>query len=267
MQNIILIFKGFIVGLGKIIPGVSGSLLAFSLGIYEKAIYSVTNFFNDIKSNSLFLGKIGLGVIIAIILFSKVIIFCLNNYYLYTISLFIGLICGTIPYALKKVKITKKKNIIYIFLAVIIVFLIGFFKNNNIYVPNNNVIDYLYIIIIGFLDATTMIIPGISGTATFMMLGCYNFVLNLFSNPFANFLYSFLFGIGLIIGLIVVSKLVYYLLKKYPEQLFLTIIGFLISSIIYLVLDISILVDNKNIFIVILLYLIGYISSYKLGEL
>ena len=31
-----LIIKGFIIGIGKIIPGVSGAMLAITLGIYDK---------------------------------------------------------------------------------------------------------------------------------------------------------------------------------------------------------------------------------------
>ena len=32
------VFQGILIGLGKIIPGVSGSVIAISLGVYEKAI-------------------------------------------------------------------------------------------------------------------------------------------------------------------------------------------------------------------------------------
>ena len=50
-MNIILIIKGFIVGIGKIIPGVSGSMLAMTLGVYEKTINAITNFFSSPKNN------------------------------------------------------------------------------------------------------------------------------------------------------------------------------------------------------------------------
>ena len=62
-----LILKGIIIGLGKIIPGVSGSMLAISMGIYQKMIDSINNFFDNIKTNFLFLFKIGLGVLISIV--------------------------------------------------------------------------------------------------------------------------------------------------------------------------------------------------------
>ena len=35
MKNIL---KGFIIGIGKIIPGFSGALLAILLGVYDKSI-------------------------------------------------------------------------------------------------------------------------------------------------------------------------------------------------------------------------------------
>ena len=73
MKNIILILKGFFIGIGKIIPGVSGSLIAVSLGVYDKMIESVQSFFKDIKGNSLFLMKIGTGILIALMIFSKLI--------------------------------------------------------------------------------------------------------------------------------------------------------------------------------------------------
>lgn len=45
MKNISLIIKGFFIGVGKIIPGVSGSLLAITMGIYDKLMNSIGNFF------------------------------------------------------------------------------------------------------------------------------------------------------------------------------------------------------------------------------
>ena len=46
-NNIKLIIKGFIIGLGKIIPGVSGAVLAMMLNVYEPALIAIAN----IKTN------------------------------------------------------------------------------------------------------------------------------------------------------------------------------------------------------------------------
>lgn len=265
MASLILILKGFFIGIGKIIPGVSGSLIAVSLGVYEKAINCVTFFFKDWKNNTIFLGKLALGVLIAILLFSNVILYLLDKHYLITIALFVGLIAGTIPAILKKHKL-RKDNIIYAIGAIVLVVFLYLFKSNNIFSPSNNVLDYLFIVIIGFLDMATMIIPGISGTATFMMLGCYEFVLNLFSNPFLNIKYTCLFLVGLLIGAYITSKFISWALNKSPSKIYAAIIGFSISSIIYLILKIVPFITIINIWSIIVVFIVGYLISFSLEK-
>ena len=48
MKNFI---KGFIIGIGKIIPGVSGAILAIIVGVYDKSIYYINNFNNNKKES------------------------------------------------------------------------------------------------------------------------------------------------------------------------------------------------------------------------
>ena len=112
----------------------------------------------------------------------------------------------------------------------------------------------------------SMIIPGISGTATFMMLGCYEFVLNLFSNPFYNINYTISFGVGLVIGIYLISKFIAFCLNKCKEKLYAIIIGFSLSSIGYLILNIIPFIKISNFIILIILFLIGYTISYFLEE-
>ena len=69
-----LILKGFIIGLGKIMPGVSGAMLAITLNEYDVIIESIANIKKDIYNNTKYLSKLGIGIILAIILASKIII-------------------------------------------------------------------------------------------------------------------------------------------------------------------------------------------------
>ena len=92
MKYIILFIKGLIIGIGKIIPGVSGAVLAMILKVYDDGINSIVNIFKNPKKNILFLLNIGLGILIGIVLFSNVINYTLKNYYVITMLFFIGLI-------------------------------------------------------------------------------------------------------------------------------------------------------------------------------
>jgi putative membrane protein len=230
-----LFIKGIIIGIGKVIPGVSGSMLAISMGIYQKLLDSINNFFRDIKNNFLFLFKIGLGVFVAIVFFSKIILKCLNNYYIVTMFFFIGLILGSFKDIDREIKKRNKGLIIITFLITLILGLISVDIEFNI---KNTFLKFIYFIIVGFVDAFTMIVPGISGTATLMMIGAYNSLMETFSNLLNfnqlldNILIMIPFLIGLFIGVIFTVKLINYLFKKCKDDTYSAIIGFCVSTII-----------------------------------
>lgn len=234
-----LIFKGIIIGIGKIIPGVSGSVLAISMGIYDKLINSVNSFFKEPKKNFKFLCQIGIGVIISVIFFSNIIISCLNKYYLITMFFFIGLIVGSLNDI--KINIEKKYNYLTI-ISFIIVTIFGLISINNEVDITNNFFNFLFFILVGFIDALTMIIPGISGTATLMMIGAYNTLIETFSTVLdfnlltTNIKILFPFGIGMIFGIIFTVKLVSFLFKNYKSKTYNIIYGFTISTIFLMAL-------------------------------
>ena len=71
---------GIAIGAGAILPGISSGVLCLIFGIYEKLLDSILNFFKDIKNNFKFLLPIGIGGILGVVLFSKVLNFFFVNY-------------------------------------------------------------------------------------------------------------------------------------------------------------------------------------------
>ena len=165
LQSLILFLKGFIIGIGKVIPGVSGSLLAISLGVYKKAMDYVNSFFKQKKESLAFLIPLAIGVVLAVLLGSKIILHFITNYYVFTVVFFIGLIVGTVPTIVKENKMNSQDY--FIILSIVTFF---FLLNRLVYleefIPSNSLLSHLYIFFLGFLDAVTTILPGVSGTAT-----------------------------------------------------------------------------------------------------
>ena len=234
-----LILKGIIVGIGKIIPGVSGAMIAISLGIYQPLIDCINNLFKDFKNNICFLIKIGIGVLISIVFFSKIITASFKFSYISTIFFFIGLIMGSLDNINKNI---DRNNIYISILIFVIVLLLGLFNINNQVRIGNNLINFLFYILVGIIDAATMIIPGISGTATLMMIGAYDTLINSLSNLTNVYLIGqnvktlFPFLLGLIIGTILTAKLIDFLFKNYKTKTYSAILGFSISTIILMAL-------------------------------
>jgi len=228
-NNFINLIKGFIIGIGKIIPGVSGSLLAISLGIYERCIDIIANLFVEIKYNLEFLFFLCLGIFLAIIFGSRVIYYFITNYYFLTMCMFIGMIGGTLPNIFRKIKLNKKKDLLFIFTPFLLIMFISLISVNNKFVVKDSLISYFIVVIIGFFDALTMIVPGISGTSLFMVFGVYDFVLDLFQNPFNPLI--ILFSLGLFIGILEISRIMNYFFKNFNTKVYLFIVGLSLASL------------------------------------
>ena len=260
MSNIVLIIKGLIIGLAKVMPGVSGAILAISMGVYDKGINAITRFFDNIKENIKFLFFIGIGIIIAIILGSNIVYFLLNNYYVITMLFFMGLIFGSTPKIISKVDKSIKGIMISFITFIIITLLTNLNINNNS--VSNSIIIYL---ISGLIDAFGMVVPGISSTALLMVIGTYNniiYSLSSIENIIINLNILIPYGIGIFIGISVTSIAINYLFKKYNKLTFSFILGVILSTLLTLLLKIfSYHINIKDLVIGLLLLSLGIIIS------
>ncbi len=269
IKFLINVIKGIIIGIGKVIPGVSGSILANSLGVYEKGLEILSNVKTKFLKNIKFIVSIGLGIMIAMVFGSKAIVFLLNQYYLITIFCFIGMIIGGIKPDLERClqKFSKKNLVILLicFFAIILLSVVKFKGNNH-----SNVLTYFFS---GIVEAISTIVPGISGTALLMLIGTYDEVMLIFANLFNwsyminNLIILLPFLFGLIIGVMIVSKILNYLLKNYKAETNYAIIGFSFASIILLFFQ---TLEKKYTIVEILIsictLIIGYIVAVKMAE-
>lgn len=235
----LLFIKGLIIGIGKIIPGVSGSLLAINFNVYEQALTSITNFFSNWKENLKFIITLGLGILISIIFGSKIVIYLLSHYNFITMMFFIGLISGGTYNFSKKIKYTKN-NLISIIVIFLILTLISVISINNNYILKNNYLDNIVFFIGGFIEMMASIIPGISGTALQMIIGIYDNILILISNilninyVIDNINLYLSFGIGLFLSTIICIYLMNYLLNKHKNSTYAIILSLCLASIFIL---------------------------------
>lgn len=251
-----LILKGFIIGLGKIMPGVSGAMLAITLNEYDVIIESIANIKKDIYNNTKYLSKLGIGIILAIILASKIIVYCLNTHYFSTILLFIGIILNGTIKIIKKTKINKKDLLISVVIIILIILILKIFKSNDSNLNMYGKIEVIKLIIMGCLDAISSIVPGISGTALLMYFGYYNKIINTFATlsdinkALQNTYVLVPFIIGFIIGTIVISKIINKLIKEYPNTIN-TIVGiFMIYTL--MILSVNSIKNLPNIYEIII---------------
>lgn len=242
MKNVKLFLEGFIIGIGKIIPGVSGSVMAICFGLYERIVSAISSIVG-FKKNVKFLIILGFGVLLAIVLGSGVIKFFLETHYVKTMMFFIGMMLPGLVPIIKSVKnedLTPKRLILcmIIFAFLYILSIANFTSGVETSEPYFH--EFLSLILCGVLDAASTIIPGISGSALLMIVGYYEKIITALANltDFSEFSSCLLilipFFIGLIIGLVLTSKLITYLFNHHRALTYMFIIVFASYSILVL---------------------------------
>lgn len=277
LENLLLIVKGFILGIANIIPGVSGGTLAMTMGIYEDIIKSISSILKTPKKSLKLLLHLGMGGVLSILILSKLLNYTLTNYAFATTLFFIGLIVGGFPLLLKKAK-GHKVSLGYLlsFLSttsLVIILRLLQTSENTVSLNNVSLFTMIILLLVGMLAASTMVIPGVSGSFVLMLIGFYKPILNTISNITKfnllghNLLILVPFGIGVLLGIVLTAKLIEYLLKKYEIYTYYGIYGFILASILVLILN----VYNKatgipEVVVGILLVLLGTFIGYKLGD-
>lgn len=93
---------GLVIGIGGIIPGVSGGILAVSMGLYKPMLDAIGGFFKSPKKSFLFLFPLVIGGAVGLLSMSNAVEWALENYEIPVMCLFFGLVAGGIPSLSKK---------------------------------------------------------------------------------------------------------------------------------------------------------------------
>lgn len=283
-DNLILIIKGFIMGIANIIPGVSGGTLALILGIYEKFIGAISHFFRDMKENIKFLIPIAIGMVLAIVTLSRVIDYSYHHFPIPTTLFFVGLVLGGIPLLASKVKGKKEVKdvssyIIFLLTFTLVIFMatseLIFGEGLKVSLQNMNAMGYFLLFVVGIVAAATMVIPGVSGSLVLMLLGYYYPVIGVikeftkFKNFGSNIIILGVFGVGVLIGIVLISKLIEYLFQKHETKTYFGVLGFIMASLFAIPLSTflneTIVFSILQLFVGVIFLALGTTISYKLG--
>ncbi|MCX5775478.1 MAG: DUF368 domain-containing protein [Firmicutes bacterium] len=240
---LIYCFKGFIIGMAIILPGISGGAVAALLGVYDKMIGAVADIGKHFKESIKILLPILIGLIFSVSLFFPLDIL-LKIAPFPVIALFVGMMMGGVPELTKKLKgKINVRNILlviagFIFSAsigVISVFALEPAVLTNIAIPG-----LILLFVVGFCASTTLATPGISGSITLLALGYYVPLVGIATEILSfqastmvnNLLVSLAFGLGMLVGFFLISKFMKFLLGKFLIPTSFAIVGIVLGSFV-----------------------------------
>ena len=236
--------KGILIGIANVIPGLSGATIAVVLNVYERIINFFSDFFTKpfkvLKDAWAILGGIVVGIVISLFGLN----FLVQKFPVPTLMFIVGLIIGAIPQVYQAVdgKKVKPIDIVSFVLMILVIVVLPFIQGNTANVEQVDFKLVMILIALGAIAAGTMIIPGVSGSMVLLALGYYLFVLGTVETTiisllkfkwdifFDQLLIVIPLGIGVLLGLVLISKLIRYLIGKYPQTVTYAILGLLVAS-------------------------------------
>ena len=264
MDFIYNFLKGVAIGIGAVAPGVSGGTLAVIFGIYEKINDAIANIFKNIKDKILFFLPIGLGGVVGVLAFSKIMQYLFANYEVEVKYLFVGLLTGTFPSLFRQADKNgfKKRYILFLIITLAVTIFLSIL-NTQVTEGNSEAKSGIFqLIMYGVVIGFGTIIPGISASFILMYLGAYELVLDAIAN--INLYILIFVSLGFGISIILFAKLIDFLFKKAYGYTYYAVLGFVIGSIIPIFPGIEF---NLKYLFCLIIFIAGFYSSYSLSQI
>ncbi|MCK4341409.1 MAG: DUF368 domain-containing protein [Phycisphaerae bacterium] len=220
---------GVLMGTANLIPGVSGGTMVLAMGLYQDFIDSVADLtaFRFSWRRIVFLGVLGAFAVAAIVLLAKLILFLLFHYSTAMFALFIGLTLGGAPTLVRSLRPVRFDVVIATAvggLLMIAILLLKYRQGGGL--PHNMMMDFIS----GVIGATTMVLPGVSGSYMLLVLDQYDRVVGSIDDR--DLMIIVPVGLGAILGIIGLSNVLKLLLHRFARPTIGVLLGILLGSII-----------------------------------
>ncbi len=224
---ILYVIQGALIGIGAILPGVSGGVLCVAFGIYEPLMELFTHPMSSLKKNYKMFIPFGIGWFLGFVLLAKAMELLFSASAGIALMLFCGLICGTLPELFKK---SEKSNPSSSWTPFIVSLVLAYFffhlieNGTSIAIPAS----FLSFLFCGFLWGLSLIIPGFSSSSILIYLGLYEpMAAGIGSLDFSVLIPMFL---GIIVTALLFARLVNMLFQKHYAVTSRIVLGFVIAS-------------------------------------
>ncbi len=232
LRNVII---GFIIGVGSVLPGVSGGILAVGFGIYERLVTAIGNIRERLRPDFWFLFTVGGGLALGAVTTVLGLDYAFGNYTVVMMCLFLGLVAGQVPGVWKLARDDAGISPLYVAMAVlglaIMVVLLPFENatpGTDFYA--SDLVAAAIFMFCGFVMAMAKIVPGLSGTAILLAMGLFTVSIERVADMDLFVIASL--GIGFVAGIFLFAKIMSGILERFPRHTYYLIFGLTIGSVI-----------------------------------
>lgn len=218
-NQMILGFKGVILGAGVIIPGVSGGTIMVIFGMYEQMLEDLL---------SLYLKPyiaMGIGAVVGIFGGGALLSYLFDYHPSPTYAFILGCLLMSIPFILKRTRGVTKKRILLLIIGAVLSY--SLLELPALFI--GGALSPGQTFLAGFVASATMMIPGVSGSALLIVLGFYESILEAVRSFDMMTLLIFVIGAGA--GAFILAKVLKTLFALYLSEILFFFTGLIIGSL------------------------------------
>ncbi len=263
VQFLIKVLQGSLIGLGAVLPGISGGVLCVIFGIYKTIMELLADPFRKFKTHVPKLLPVIIGGAIGFLGIANILSILLEKYPAPSVCLFIGLIGGMLPSLFQEAGEQGRNKASYISLVIAMIFVFALLISLKIFsveiTPN-----FGWYIFCGFCLALSVIAPGMSFSTLLMPLGLYEpFVAGIGHLDFSILIPG---GIGGLATVILFSKAVDTLFTKHYSVAFHAIVGVVIAATVMIIPVESFTVSVSSALINVVCLVVGIVAALLLDK-
>lgn len=223
--------KGAIVGVGGILPGVSGGVLCVAFGIYKPLMEVLANPFTGLKKHLKMFIPFLLGGGLGFIALAGVIGDLFEKDSNLVTSAFVGLIIGVFPALFREAGQEGRSKGSYIAMAIstlATMTMVGFFLVMEHYQQFSVTPNFAWYFFSGMLFGAGVIVPGMSSSSPLIFLGLYGPM----TAGIGSFDLSVILpvGLGVLTSIVLLARKVQRLFEQHYSITFHCIVGFVLAS-------------------------------------
>jgi len=226
---------GFLMGLANLVPGVSGGTMILALGLYDEFIGAVARLTSLRWSRALFLfcSTIGVGLAVAVLGLAGPAVWLVQHLRWVMYSLFIGMTLGGVPALLRLARPLGARE-----LAALVLALAGMAWLTFGLASADIAATPLSLVLVGALAASSMILPGVSGSYILLVFGFYDVVIGslsasaLLDEPAESLGVILPTGVGVLLGIGLLSNVLKWLLGRWRGPSHAALLGLLLGAVL-----------------------------------
>ena len=264
LQMILWVIQGALVGIGAILPGVSGGTLCYAFGIYNQLLEVLSDPFKGLKKHWFMLIFVVLGVGVGFVGFAGVTNWLLGLNEGVVLCVFVGLILGTLPEIWNDAgeKGRNKFSIISLVVSfVLIATVFHVFRNVWVVTIQPGFVAWLFC---GLLWGLGFIVPGLSSSTLIMFFGLYGAM----SEGISKLEFSVIIplGIALMVTFLLLSRVMKFVFDKFHSVVSHCVLGFVMATTL-MILPFGEFTSVKNIAVFAVSIIGGAIASFFFSKL